>query len=160
MANDLSAVYEEIRRLAAQDPRLLRPSTPVSADSIDRAQAALGVEFPPSLRRHLLEYGSVNVGSDPILGLFQPPHFSGPRDDLVYRTQMMRQFEIPSHLVVLLDDDEGDAIYYLDCSQRDEAGECPVLLWEIEEPEVYSRYADSFPEFLLKRMQFIAAGLE
>lgn len=115
-------------------------SGPAPEDQIVAAERELGVMFPRSYRAFLRHYGAGNVDCIEIYGI--------PRDRLWGDVVMMNQLTsncFPKHFVKFTGD-IGDYSYYLDTSQMDEAGECPVVVFGAEENGRV--IAKNFSEFL------------
>jgi len=108
-----------------------------SAELINAAEYELGIQFPPSYRQFLSQYGAVMCEEVEIVGLFlnenedEPPLWS----DIVSRTKNLRC--LPGSSVVddnwprsylPISSDGTDYMFYLDESQSDESGECPVIV--------------------------------
>jgi len=101
-----------------------------------------------------MKYGGGTLVGEAVNGLLGMDFDEACGPDIVYETRLERKvFGIPTDWILLLNF-EGDEKYYLDTSITDEHGENPVIRWEIEEPDNPDRYADSFAEFLLKRIKF------
>jgi hypothetical protein len=151
-------VYEEIERQIRAYPDDVKFAGGVSEEWIRKAEAALGLHFPPSFRRYLERYGGGRIGGEVVNGLLGIPFEDACGPDIVYNTQLDRaQSGLDPNLVSLVDND-GDEVFYLDLSRVDEDGESPVVRVLIEEPTARQTYAENFAEFLLKRIRFFASG--
>ncbi len=115
------------------------------------AQSKLAVAFPPSYERFLMNYSGAMLAGDEISSLYGP-EAATPFDVVVATTLDRKMCGTRSHLIRLVNC-EGDVKYYLDTSTVDERGECPVVRWKIESPDKYERFADSFVEFLVRRLK-------
>lgn len=117
-------------------------SGPVSEAEVAAAEKALGVAFPKSYRVFLKHFGSGFLHYYEIFGI--------PRDRLWGDVVMMNQLagrRMPGHYIKFMDDID-DCSYYLDTSQTDSAGECPVVV--IGGRQRGRIVADSFLDFLQK----------
>jgi hypothetical protein len=96
-------------------------------ERVDRAEAALGVRFPPTYRRFLKELGSGGLGSEEIYGLVNDDFDSARPPQAVGTTlEMRRDGYIPDDVVVIYG--LGDGTYYgLQTSSVGPDGECPVV---------------------------------
>jgi hypothetical protein len=96
---------------------------------IEAAESAIGLRFPPTYRRFLLEYGCGSIAGREFCGIIDGnvEHSSIPNG--VWLTLMMRrQARLPNHLVLVAE--MGDVGYYaIDTSRQTEEGESPVVLW-------------------------------
>jgi cell wall assembly regulator SMI1 len=160
MPTDIDAIYREIADHIQKHPKEIAFSRGVPAELVQRAESALALRFPPSFQRYLLEYGGGGIGGEGVNGLAGTAALgldfaeAYGVEDIVYETLNDRKiYGIPNAWIPLIDN-EGDEIFYLDTSVADERGENPVIRWGIEDREHPVRYADSFAEFLLKRMKF------
>ncbi len=149
--------YEEIDQYVRDHPRDVKFAGGVSNEWIGAAEAALGLRFPPSFRHYLANYGGGSIGGEVVNGLLGIPFADACGPDIVYNTQLDRGRGLDPHLIVLVDND-GDEVFYLDLSRMGQDGESPVVRVLIEEPTVRQPYAESFAEFLLKRIAFFAEG--
>jgi hypothetical protein len=96
-------------------------------ERVDRAEQVLGVRFPPSYRRFLLEYGAGGVGSEEIYGIVNDD-FDDPRPpQAVGLTQRLRrEGQISDDLVVTYNLGQG-SYYALDTANAGPDGEAPVV---------------------------------
>jgi hypothetical protein len=155
---DHERLYKEIHRHVQAHPRDIRFAGGVSDEWIGRAEAALGLHFPPSFRYYLRKYGGGSIGGEVLNGLLGIEFDDACGPDIVYNTQLDRtQSGLDPSLIVLVDND-GDEIFYLDAGHVDQGGESPVIRVVIEEPTARQRYAESFAEFLLRRVEFFLRG--
>lgn len=119
---------------------------PASEEEIAAAERELHVVFPRSYRVFLRHYGSGTMPYE-IFGL--------PGDSLWGDLVMMNQLEsdpMPSHYIRFTDR-IGEYTYYLDTSQLDAEGDCPVVMFGPDEEGTI--VADNFLDFLRK----LSAGL-
>ena len=159
MATDIDSTYRRIDELVQRDPDAIAFVGGVSDDWIEKAAAALGVEFPPSFIRFLRQYGGGSIGREQIYGLLGVEFEDACGPDIVYNTRFeRREFQIPDSYICLLDND-GDEIFYLDTSTESDSGENPVLRVNEEEPDNPEKYYDNFAQYLLKRIEFYFQGL-
>lgn len=96
-------------------------------ERVQRAEQALGVRFPPSYRRFLLELGAGGVGSEEIYGLvnddFEDPR---PPQAVGLTRQLRRDGQISEDLVVISNLGQG-SYYALDTAKAGPDGEAPVV---------------------------------
>jgi hypothetical protein len=105
----------------------------VDSVAIQEAEKSLGVQFPPSYRTFISEFGAALCSGFEIAGLFDakgnddgPPLWS----DVVASTTQRRRVSgglIPNAYVAI-SDDGGDYTFYIDTSRPDPLGECPVIV--------------------------------
>ncbi len=119
-----------------------------SADEVAEAELRLGVSFPESLRRYLMELGYVEAESMEFFGLGAgvPEHLN-----LVARTISERTTyhpNIPRHLLPVLNDGCGNR-FCLDL--RDGNADPPMVFWchELGTDQAPSVIATSFTSWLL-----------
>jgi hypothetical protein len=97
------------------------------ADRVDRAEQALGVRFPPTYRRFLLELGAGGVGSEEIYGLINDDfEDSRPPQAVGLTLELRREGQISDELVVIYNLGQG-SYYAIDTSRADADGEAPVV---------------------------------
>jgi hypothetical protein len=126
----------------------------VSDEVIRDAEAALGLQFPPSYRWWLGQYGAGYLGGYELQGLAPiRPSLRDPGEqyvgDVVYTALLNRARGIPPHLLEVLDY-EGDEVYFLDLSVVS-GGESPV----VRQMDVAGRLepvAASFADFLRREL--------
>jgi antitoxin YobK len=115
-------------------------SGPATEEQIVAAERELGVVFPLSYRTFLQQYGAGTLDCIEIFGL--------PSNSLWGDVVMMNHLAsraVPRHFIKFTED-IGDYSYYLDTSQIDDEGECPVVVFG---PEESGRViANSFIDFL------------
>lgn len=93
------------------------------------AEAALGVELPPSYRRFVVELGAGSVGAREFYGVIDDDFVESSVPDGIWLTLSERkQLSLPKPLVIVGEDGMG-GYYVLDTSQRDAVGESPVVIW-------------------------------
>ncbi len=102
---------------------------PRDVSLLELAQKALGLEYPPTYRRFLREFGAVAVGGTEFYGIIDSDFASSGIPDSVWATLSQREVaSLPDHLVIVGETGMGEW-YVLDTSKRDETGECPVAIW-------------------------------
>jgi hypothetical protein len=151
-------LYEKIDEWIRANPGDLRFAGGVGGEWIGRAELALGLHFPPSFRHYLGRYGGGSIGGEVVNGLLGVPFEEACGPDIVYNTQLDRlQAGLDPRLIVLVDND-GDEVFYLDFSRVAPEGENPVVRVLIEEPTLRLPYAENVADFLLKRIEFFMRG--
>lgn len=128
------------------------------ADIIADAERHLGMQFPPSYRWWLANYGAGYIGGHELQGLFPLPLETRDPDmpligDIVDRARQNAANRLyPSHLLELLSY-EGDEVYFFDTRRRSSDDEWPVVCIYAgssePEPEDVAR---SFAEFLPRQL--------
>lgn len=108
---------DEFRTLCARG----EVSGPVSESDIQRAEIALGVEFPKEYLEFLAEFGCALIGGVEIYGLPDPAKNNPPLwQDVVAVTKQLRDWgqagtEKPSHIPIA---EDGTGVYFfLDTSE-------------------------------------------
>lgn len=116
-------IAEEIAALTSpwRGP-LLHLSGPVPEEQIARAEGQLGVSFPPSYRAFLRHFGAGRVHHYRLLGVGG----EGLWGDVVAVNHLALP-RAPRHLVRVAET-PTEHTFYLDTSERDADGECPVRL--------------------------------
>lgn len=116
---------------------------------VEAAERALGVTFPPTYRRFVLEMGAGGIGAFEVYGVVDD-RFAGPVPDGVWFTLSERETGMPAHLVVVGDTGMGES-NVLDTSATDAQGECPVRIWvpgASQTGDALEDVADDFGTFL------------
>lgn len=125
---------------------------------IDRAQAFLGVEFPPSYREFLGRWGALGLGPEEIYGVTGENFEAGRAPNGIWFTAQERdKFGLPAGLVVVVNAD-GDEYYCIDTTRKRADGESPVVIWDVASRTVLGTESPSFGDFLLTRLRE-AAGI-
>lgn len=146
------ADYEEAVRLMNQHQDLQNFVGPRDEALVQAAENALGLKFPATYRRFLLEYGTGNFDSSEVFGVVDDDftHSSGPY--AVWCTLNERaEGGLPNNLVVIYSDGAG-AFFCLDCADK-EGEEAPVVAYYIGFPAAQQPrevIAEDFGEFLLQ----------
>jgi hypothetical protein len=126
---------------------LLHFSGPVPHEQVARAEEQLGVSFPPSYRAFLRHFGTGRVHHYRLLGVGG----EGLWGDVVAVNHLALP-RPPAHLVRIAET-PTEHTFYLDTSERDADGECPVRL---QGPGAAGRlFAPNFLAFVRR----ICAGL-
>ena len=118
---------------------------------VARAEAALGLRFPPSYRQFLLELGAGDVGGFEVYGVVDDDYDNPRVPDAIALTLEARRSGLDRRYVMIgtLGDGSHDC---LDTGHPDASGEVPVvqLSSDYEDPVTL---ADSFGEYLLVEAQ-------
>ena len=117
------------------------------AETVEAAESALGLTFPPTYRRFLQELGAGDIAGDEFYGVVDTS-FGGRPPDAVGRTLEARErVGLPDRYVIVGDTGDGDW-YVVDTSQ----GDGPVLIFMPGVPEEDAgppeRVAEDFGAFL------------
>jgi hypothetical protein len=101
-------------------------SGPVDDGKIQRAEALLGLTFPPSYKEYLSHYGAIEIDGRSFGGLTSRD--AGESGDVVAFTRNAReQYSLPDQYIAI-DFQDGDAFFCIDTNQKDSTGEAPVVL--------------------------------
>jgi hypothetical protein len=120
------AQYEEALRLLEGhlDQSDFEPQPP---ERVERAERALGVQFPPTYRRFLHELGAGGVGSQEIYGVFSDDFEStGPPAAVGYTLMLRREGTIADDVIAIYDLGQG-SVYGLATGRAGPDGEAPVV---------------------------------
>jgi hypothetical protein len=116
------------------------------------AETALGLSFPPSYRRFLLEMGCGDVNGLEVFGLINDNFENSAIPNGIWLTLKERQ-EIGLDPAYVLIGEGGDGSFYgLDTRQVGSSGEAPVVRLSVDGRQS-ERVADSFGEYLLEAVQ-------
>jgi len=125
---------------------------PKPDDLIAKAEAALGVTFPPTYRRFLSEYGCGDIGGEEFYGLINDQFEGSSIPNAVWLVLNERSgASLPDRYVLVCA--EGDGTYCaIDISRKTEQEENPIVHLGVDWSHL-SVEADSFGAFLLARVQ-------
>lgn len=123
-----------------------------SEELVAKAEAALGMTFPPSYRRFLLQMGCGDINGLEVFGLINDNFEKSTVPNGIWLTLNQRRAIGLDHGYVIIGDG-GDGTYYaLDTRHVDAAGETPVVRLSVD-----GRYsepvADSFGSYLLEAVK-------
>lgn len=110
------------------------------------AEQRLGVRFPPSYRRFLLEFGCGNVGSQEIYGVIDQDVERGPIPNAVSLNLKRRARGWSPALFVIYESGDGTS-HALDLDRLDSEGEAAVWLLDVTGNPT-EQVAANFGEFL------------
>jgi antitoxin YobK len=100
-----------------------------AADLVERAEAALGVRFPPSYRAFVRELGAGHIAGEEFYGITGDEFVDSSVPNGIWLTLREREDSgLPEHLVIVYEDGEGD-YYALDTSEGGNEGENPLVRW-------------------------------
>lgn len=100
---------------------------PKDESLVDAAQNILGVSFPPTYLRFLLDLGAGNFGYAEIYGVIDEDFTAPSVPDAIWLTLRDRiDFGLPQHLVHILDVGDGTS-FFIDTGTVEHDGECPVV---------------------------------
>jgi antitoxin YobK len=100
---------------------------PQPEERVERAERRLGIRFPPTYRRFLLELGAGGVGSEEIYGLINDDFDeSRPPQAVGLTLGLRREEQISDDLVVVYNLGQG-SYYALDTGRPRPDGEAPVV---------------------------------
>jgi len=142
--------FEEALRLIAENEDQADFVGPRDAALVDKAERTLGIEFPPSYRRFLLELGAGNFGAFEIYGVIDEDwDESSVPDGIWYTLNERAESDLPRHLLIIAA--AGDGPLY--CLRLGKEKEPPVIYYSpgLEEEEQDAEIAaESFGAFLLE----------
>jgi len=117
---------EAALRLVDKNASVARFVGPRSPELVATAESALGVRFPPTYRRFLLELGAGDIAGESFYGVIGADFVHSRVPDGIWLTLDERRNGLPIPLVIV--SSSGDGIWYaLDTSRTDASGESPVV---------------------------------
>jgi antitoxin YobK len=116
------ADYERAVALIDQHEHEADFAGPRPPELIERAEQAVGVRFPPTYRRFLLEYGAGNVGSTEIYGVVDHDFENSSAPDAIWHNLTSRREGLFTFYAV----GEGTE-FCLDTTRTTPDGEMPVV---------------------------------
>jgi hypothetical protein len=124
---------------------------PIPEILIAKAQNILGIQFPPSYRRFLKDFGSLGILSEEIYGIVDEDLLRGPLPNGIWATlEQRKNFGLKKNYVILGTNGSGEW-YALDTSRVNAAAECPVVLLTLALTQSED-VSDDFAEFFLQRV--------
>ena len=150
MTSGLQAAEQAIRLMRAHED-IAQHGDGCPAEMIARAEAEMGLAFPPSYRRLIEEFGTWEIPPTEFPGVYKSPA-SGDKllGSPAYTLEDREVLGLPHHFLVVMHDDVWEVVV-LDTSQPDQAGEYPVYAWNpgVLEGGPMERVSDNFGEFTL-----------
>jgi antitoxin YobK len=119
-----------------------------------KAETALGVKFPPSYRRFLLDLGCGDINGMEVFGLISDNFEKSTVPNGIWLTLNERGSIAldPAYVIV---GDGGDGTYYaLDTRQVDAFGENPIVRLSVDEKQS-QEVAESFGAYLLNAVSAV-----
>jgi hypothetical protein len=122
---------------------------PVALDKVRKAELMLGVEFPPSYKAFLTEYGAIEIDGRSFAGL--TPSLEGGHGDVVAFTKYAREsYGLPVRYIAI-DFQDGDAFLCLDTEQKHGKDESSVVLVSpVDGKQQGPVTAESLPDYLMR----------
>jgi len=102
---------------------------PRSESLIGRAEGVLGLNFPPTYRRFLLDLGCGDIGGREFYGLVDGDFENSCVPDGIWVTLNERKFPNTPHEMIVVGSSGHCSSYVLDTARRTPDGECPVVEW-------------------------------
>jgi len=117
-----------------------------SESLVSKAEAVLGIKFPPSYRRFLLEMGCGDISGVEVFGLINDNFEKSTVPNGIWLTLNERGWLNPAYVIV---GDGGDGTYFaLDTRKSDVTGENPVVRLSVDGKQA-EQVAESFGSYLL-----------
>lgn len=146
--------YEKAVALMNEHPELQHFVGARSETLVQAAEKALGLKFPSSYRRFVLELGAGSFGSFEVYGVTDANFESSSVPNGIWCTLDDRKFgSLPLDLVVVSHDGTG-SYYCLDCKKSSE--EELIVLYHLGHPLAQQNkeiIANSFGEFFLQNVR-------
>ncbi len=147
--------YETALQIIAEHPDLSDFDSPAPEQKVEAAEEILGLTFPPSYRRFLLDLGVGGFGSQEIYGI-TPGDLTGASvpNGIWYTLIKRERAALPKELVVVYGVGDGE-LFCIDTGVRKD-GECPVIAYQPGFPSSEQRrevVAEDFGALLLELVQ-------
>jgi hypothetical protein len=130
----------------------------VSEEWIARAEGKLGIPLPPSYKWWLRNYGGGEIESEEVYSIYQIDFDTVVGGDIVAVALRNVAKGIVPREKLYISRPGGDETFYFKPLEADEAGEYPVYSFD-QINSIEERYADSFSEYLRKRIYFWCPGV-
>lgn len=122
---------------------------PATTADINAVECALQVEFPPSYREFLANYGAMSFGDSAVSGITDEGVLVGNGGSVHFDTLRLRaEAGLPVQLVVV--GVHEDWAYCLDTSRRMLGGECSVVNFEYHSNQRDAPIAADFQQWLVR----------
>ena len=126
---------------------------PIQSIMVAKAEKILGLKFPPSYKEFLLRYGAGDCWAEEFYGINKNPETDGKAiPNAIWATLHSRKIgNLPDSMIKVMSSGFGP-VYVIDTSQKNDIGECPVLLYYtngLTEP-VASSFGDFFCSIILE----------
>ena len=119
---------------------------------VARAETALGLTFPPSYRRFLLEMGCGDINGLEIYGLINDKFENSTVPNGIWLTLNERRGIGLHPSYVLIGEGGEGTLYALDTRQAGKGGEALVLRLSVDGKQI-ERVAESFGDYFLEAVQ-------
>ncbi len=101
---------------------------PKSESLVQEAEKYLGIEFPPSYRQFLLDFGCGSIDGNEFYGIINNEFGKSSVPNGIWLTMEERKkFTLPKNLILIAEGYEG--YLAIDINQRNDFGECPIIEW-------------------------------
>lgn len=143
---------EQVIELIRENEDITNHGNGCDTETLEAAEHAVGLTFPPSYRRLVEEFGTWDVPPKEFLGVYQTPARGDALLGSVEQTLSARgEVGLPSDLLVVMVDDVWGYVV-LDASRPDQDGEYPVLAWNpgLPDRDGMEKVADDFGSFALE----------
>lgn len=144
--------YETAARLIEEHAALADFEGPKLESLIRKAEAALGLDFPPTYRRFLAEFGAGDFAGEEFYGLIDDNFESSTIPDGIWLTLRERNNRsLPSNLIIVYAVGEG-TVFALNAGKPNGVGEFPVVAVPIDhrlKNNSFEMMAEDFGRFFL-----------
>ena len=146
------ADYDSAVSLIAKHPQCARFVGPRSPAIISEAESALGIRFPPTYRRFLLEFGAGEVDSIEFYGIPGADLVSKPLPSGIRQTVGLRQkYGFPDDLLIVGDVGNGE-LYCLETKSNGSEG-AVIAIQPGQAPLLRDPVGTGFGAFFLNQVQ-------
>ncbi|KGX83104.1 SMI1/KNR4 family protein [Pontibacillus marinus] len=143
-------MYDEIQSLIAESRDSVEFADygdGVAEEWIIKAEERLGFKLPNSYKWWLRKYGGGEIYGDEIFSIYEQDFDTVVGGDIVYMYELNKKNKNYSNDKVVICE-ANDAVFYFDLNNRKDENEMPI--YSLHEN---IKYADSFIEFLKKRIK-------
>lgn len=145
--------FDPVEALLRTYPKEVSSAGPKPESLVSRAEAFLGVTFPPSYRDFLRRWGALGFGPEEIYGITSELFETGRVPNGIWFTAKERaESGLPPAFVVVVNVD-GDQYYCIDTARECPNHECAVVIWDVPTRTVVGTKSDSFGQLLLDRLR-------
>lgn len=148
--------YKTAAKLIEEHAALADFEGPKPESLVRKAEAALGLEFPPTYREFLLEFGAGDFAGEEFYGLLDDNFKTSSIPNGIWLTLNERKNRcIPDSLIIVYAVGEG-TVFALDSGRSNRIGEYPVIAVPINHPlenNSLETIAEDFGRFFLETVR-------
>ncbi|ANU23396.1 SMI1/KNR4 family protein [Planococcus donghaensis] len=148
--------YQKAKKIISKNKDLADFEGQKSVELIEKAEAAVGLQFTGSYLDYLQTFGAGNFGSEEVYGIIDEDFEDSSVPDAIWYTLTLRKsINLPANFLAIYDTG-SDEIFCLDFHSTDATGEPKVVALDPTyalEDQTLEIIADDFGDFLLELIE-------